>query len=371
METDVHSSVRPDLGLDADRTEIEGKRAVGNHLPLPDCASPRDGGVNAGPLATSLWYVAPGHADLRTAPLGERGDKLRVRVAWSALSRGTERLVASGRVPESERERMRAPIQDGDFPFPVKYGYCAVGRVEAGPQDWHGRHVFCLAPHQDVVDVPVSFAARLPQGVPARRAILAANMETALNGIWDSAAGPGDRVVVVGAGIVGMLVAVLAARLPGAEVTIVDVDPARRPLAEAMNVRFASPGEALGDADVVFHCSATPAGLANAIASAGNEAVIVEMSWYGEGTIPVPLGGAFHSRRLRLVSSQVGQVSPGRRPRWTHQRRLDAAIRLLDDERLDAMITEEVAFGDLPGAIPRILADGAPGLVTAVRYPGA
>lgn len=319
----------------------------------------------------ALWYVAPGVADLRPASVSafSNDTQVSVRTLWSGISRGTERLVASGRVPVAEYERMRAPMQEGTFPFPVKYGYCAVGIVEDGPGALAGKTVFALHPHQDHFRAPASMLTPLPAQVPARRGILAANMETALNGLWDSAAGPADRIVVVGAGVIGLLVAYLCARLPGAEVTIVDIDSSRNSIASHLNVRFASPAEAPGEADVVFHTSGHPAGLTTALSCAGLEASVVEMSWFGEGDVAAPLGGAFHSRRLKLVSSQVGHVAPSRRPRWSYARRLAAALDLLADDKLDALITEDVAFSDLPDTIPRILAAGAPGLVTAIRYP--
>ena len=319
--------------------------------------------------ARALWYVARGRVDLWPVDLAAPGPgEARVRTAWSALSRGTERLVFQGRVPAAERERMRAPMQEGDFPFPVKYGYCAVGTVEAGPDDLVGRAVFCLHPHQDIFVAPAAMLTLVPEAVPARRAVLAANMETALNALWDSGAGPGDRIVVVGAGTLGLLVASLAARMPGTSVTLVDVDLSREGIARHLGCAFQKPLDAPGEADVVFHASATAPGLACALACAGDEASIVEMSWYGDEPVAASLGLAFHSRRLRLVSSQVGRISPGRRPRWTHARRLAKALDLLADERLDALITEEVAFGDLPEALPRLLAPGASGLCTAVRY---
>ena len=330
-------------------------------------------GPHHGSQAEALWYEAPGQAAIRTTDLGPlREDWARVRMLWSAVSRGTERLVFTGHVPASEAQRMRAPFQDGEFPFPVKYGYCAVGRVEAGPADLTGREVFCLHPHQTVFDAPAHALTLLPDRLPARRAVLAANMETALNALWDSAAGPGDRIVVVGAGVVGLLVGFLAARLPGADVTVVDVDASRADVTRALGARFATPDrlpETCRDADVVFHASASQAGLATALSCAGFEARIVELSWYGDASIAMPLGGAFHSRRLSIVSSQVGQVSPGRRARWTYARRLAKALELLLDDRLDTLISEEVLFGDLPAALPRILSSGAAGLVTAVRYP--
>lgn len=319
--------------------------------------------------ARALWYVSRGRAVLRDRALGARkeGD-VRVETLWSGLSRGTERLVFEGRVPASEHGRMRAPRQEGDFPFPVKYGYAAVGVVREGPGELLGRTVFALAPHESLFDAPADFVQPVPDHVPARRAVLAANMETALNALWDGGAGPGDRIVVVGAGVVGSLVAALAARLPGAEVTLVDVDLSRRPVAEALGCRFAKPLDSPGGADLVFHTSATSAGLSCALACAGDEATIVEMSWYGEATTSVSLGAAFHSGRLELVSSQVGRVSESRRGRWSYARRLRKALALLDDDRLDALITGEVAFADLPDALPRLFAPGAPGLATAIRY---
>ena len=320
-------------------------------------------------MARAVWYTGPGKVEVRAQRLAPpQPGEARVRMAWSGVSRGTERLVLKGAVPESERTRMRAPLQEGDFPFPVKYGYCAVGLVEDGPAELIGKPVFCLHPHQDVFNAPVGMLVPVPQGVPLRRATLAANMETALNALWDSGAGPADRIVVVGGGIVGLMIAGLAARMPGADVTLVDVAIERKVLVENFGARFASPNSAPKEADVVFHASVTAAGLATAIGCAGMEGTIVEMSWYGDNAIAVPLGGAFHSRRLRLISSQVGQVSAGHRPRWTYRRRLEASMRLLDDARLDALVAEEIVFAEAVTALPRILADGATGLAPVIRY---
>jgi NADPH:quinone reductase-like Zn-dependent oxidoreductase len=329
---------------------------------------------SAGRTARALWYIGRGVAELRTAQLPPLASgEARVRTLFSGISRGTERLVCQGSVGRSDWERMRCPMQEGDFPFPVKYGYCAVGVVEDGPADLRGRHVFSLHPHQDLFQVPADRLAAIPDEVPARRATLAANMETALNALWDSGAGPGDRIVVVGAGVVGLLTAFLAARLPGADVTVVDVDAGRRPLADALGAAFVAPEAAPGDADVVFHASASAAGLNTAIACAGLEGTVVEMSWYGDRAVEVGLGGAFHSRRLKLVSSQVGQVSPSRRPRWDYGRRMAAGLRLLDRRPLDLLVAEEIAFEDAPRELPRILAPlesgGAHGLAPVIRYP--
>jgi NADPH:quinone reductase-like Zn-dependent oxidoreductase len=321
--------------------------------------------------AKALWYVGPRRAELRPIALGRPGPgEAFVETLWSGISRGTERLVFEGRVPPSEYDRMRAPVQDGDFPFPVKYGYCAVGRVAEGPREWLGQTVFALHPHQDGFNLSVAALTPIPERIPPRRAILAAHMETALNALWDSGAGPGDRIVVVGAGVVGLLVARLAAGLPGAAVHVVDVVAARAPLVNTLGATFLVPPERgdAGEADIVFHASASSEGLAAALAFAGLEATIVEMSWYGDAMVDVPLGGSFHSKRLRLISSQVGHVAASRRPRWTHQRRLAKAMELLDDARLDGLISDEIGFADLPREIGARLERAAAGLFTAIRY---
>lgn len=304
--------------------------------------------------AQALWCVDAGRARMRPATEGEGTP---VRALFSGISRGTERLVLSGKVPAAEHDRMRAPFQEGDFPFPVKYGYASVGAVQDGPLA--GRTVFALFPHQDAYRLPDDALIPLPDGLPAGRAVLAANMETALNILWDSGAGAGDRIAVVGGGLVGLLVGYLAARLPGAEVTVVDPLPDRRPVAESLGCAFAAPEDAPGDRDVVIHTSATQAGLVLALSLAGAQATIAEASWHGSADVALPLGAAFHSRRLRIVSTQVGSIPPDRAPRWTYRRRLTKALDLLCDARLDALISGQTAFADLPDAYPGILADPA------------
>lgn len=321
-------------------------------------------------VARAVWYAKKGVVELRAAPLGLPGaGEAIVRTLFSSVSRGTERLILNGAVSPSEWERMRAPLQEGAFPFPVKYGYCATGIVEEGPKELVGRTVFCLHPHQDYFVAPVSMLAPVPDGVPARRATLAANIETALNGLWDAGAGPGDRIIVVGGGVVGLLIAYLSARLPGADVTLIDTDKSRAKLAQHLGFRFATPDQAPQDADIVFHASSTSAGLGTAVGAAGMEATVVEMSWYGDTPVTANLGGAFHSRRLKLISSQVGQVSAGHRPRWTYRRRLEAALGLLQDSALDALVMNEIAFEAAAEALPKALAARADGLAPVIRYP--
>ena len=318
----------------------------------------------------ALWYVGPGRAELReeTVAAPEAGE-VRVRALFGAISRGTERLVQTGRVPASEYERMRAPFMGGAFPFPVKYGYATVGRVDEGPAALRRRVVFTLHPHQSVFTLPAAAVFPIPDNVPPERAALAANMETALNAVWDGAPGPADRIAVVGGGLVGLLVAYLCARLPGAEVTVVDVATSRAKPAHAVGARFAEPGSAPTDCDLVFHASGAAAGLATALRLAGEEASIVELSWYGSGEVAVPLGEAFHSRRLRLVSSQVGKVAPSHRSRWSHGRRLAAALALLGAPELDVLIAPALAFEELPARLPSVFGSDSDVTCPLIRYP--
>jgi NADPH:quinone reductase-like Zn-dependent oxidoreductase len=320
--------------------------------------------------ARAFWVVEPGRGEIRTAALAAPGPAmLRVRMLASGISRGTETLVFRGQVPVSQHQAMRCPLQEGDFPGPVKYGYSAVGLVEAGPADWAGRRIFCLHPHQDRFNLPIEAALPVPAAVPTRRAVLAANLETALNGLWDAGALPGDRIAIVGAGVVGGLVAALAARLPGTRVTLVDRDPARAELARALGCGFAPPEAAPGEQDLVIHASGAPEGLALALGLAGFEATVLDMSWYGDRPVALPLGEAFHARRLTIRSSQVGAVAPAQRPRWSHRRRLTLALDLLADPVYDRFLDGDSAFADLPETMARLAADPAGALCRLVLYP--
>jgi threonine dehydrogenase-like Zn-dependent dehydrogenase len=263
---------------------------------------------------------------------------------------------------------MRAPFMGGDFPFPVKYGYASVGRVQSGPPELLNCCVFSLSPHQDYFNLASDAVMAIPEAVPPERAVLAANMETALNAVWDAAPGPGDRIAVVGGGVLGCLVAFLCGHLPGAEVTLVDINPQRAKLAAQLGVKFATEAAAPLDCDLVFHTSASAAGLTTALRLAGEEATVLELSWYGTQLVGAPLGGAFHSKQLRLQSSQVGHVSATRRPRYTYRRRLGVALELLKDARLDALLAPAVAFADLPKQLPQILGQPSGILCQLIHY---
>jgi threonine dehydrogenase-like Zn-dependent dehydrogenase len=310
--------------------------------------------------ARAFWVTAPGRGEIRAEPLPEPGPAdVIVRALCSGVSRGTESLVFAGRVPDSERERMRAPFQSGDFPGPVKYGYASVGVVEEGPPELRDRHVFVLHPHQDRFVVPASALHIVPERVPPGRAVLAANLETAINGVWDARVSVGDRVVVIGAGTVGCLVAWLIGRLPGCAVTLVDINPSRAEVARTLGVAFSLATDAPRDADIVLHASGSAHGLTLALDTAGFESTVVELSWYGDGVVPLCLGGAFHSRRLTIKSSQVGHVAGTQRARWTTTRRMRLALELLSDAALDVLISGESAFEDLPRVMSDLAAPGA------------
>jgi len=315
--------------------------------------------------AASFWVVAPGEGEIRAEPLRPpgKGEAL-VETLASGVSRGTESLVFAGRVPESQHAAMRCPLQEGTFAFPVKYGYSAVGVVREGPGPLIGRRVFCLAPHQTRMVVPVSLLSPVPDAVPTRRAVLAANMETALNIAWDAAALPAERVLVIGAGVVGLLAANLLARIQGVSLSLVDPDPAKAAAARALGLCLVPPSEAPGEADLIVHASGTPEGLSLALARAAFEGRIVEASWFGDKDVALPLGEAFHSRRLRLVSSQVGHVGGAMRGRRSHAERMAAALALLDDAGLDALLDGPSAFADLPATMARLAA--APGVLCHV-----
>lgn len=321
--------------------------------------------------ARAFYTVRPGVGEIRTVKIADPAPgQVLVETLYSGISRGTESLVFHGRVPTSEHRRMRAPFQEGELSLPVKYGYANVGRVVAGAEALRDKLVFCLYPHQSRYVVDARSVTLVPAGVPAGRAILAANLETAINGLWDATPRVGDRIAVVGAGVVGCAVAYLAARIPGAEVQLVDIDPGRARVAEALGAHFADPEAAQPDMDLVVHASGSPAGLATALSLAGAEATILELSWFGDRPVSLPLGGAFHARRLRIISSQVGTLPASQRSRWTYERRLALALSLLADPLLDVLISGECALAELPEVMPRITAQ-SPGdgvLCQRVRY---
>ncbi|MCK1819600.1 zinc-binding alcohol dehydrogenase [Streptomyces sp. XM83C] len=320
--------------------------------------------------ARAFWLRSAGRGEIRDTVLDAPADgEALVRTLYSGVSRGTETLVFRGGVPESQHAAMRAPFQEGDFPAPVKYGYLNVGVVEEGPADLVGRTVFCLYPHQTRYVAPVSALTAVPERVPAARAVLAGTVETAVNALWDAPPLVGDRIAVVGGGMVGCSVAALAARFPGVRVQLVDPDPARAKTADALGVEYATPGDARGDCDLVVHASATQAGLTRSLELLRTEGTVLELSWYGDRQVAVPLGEAFHSRRLTVRGSQVGTVSPARAAVRSYADRLALALDLLADPVFDTLVTGESPFDELPDVMPLLASGELPALCHRIRYP--
>ncbi|GII25762.1 zinc-dependent alcohol dehydrogenase [Planosporangium mesophilum] len=319
--------------------------------------------------AQAFWLHSPGTGELRAMRLPDPGpDEVLVRTLYSGISRGTETLVFSGGVPESQYAAMRAPFQEGGFPGPVKYGYLNVGVVEAGPPALRGRTVFCLYPHQTAYVVPADAVVCVPEDVPPARAVLAGTVETAVNALWDAAPLVGDRITVVGAGMVGCCVARVAARFPGVHVQLVDADATKAAVAAALGVEFALPATAEPGRDLVVHASATSAGLQHALELLAPEGTVIELSWYGDRAVNLSLGGSFHSGRLTIRSSQVGTVSPARRGSRTFADRLALALELLRDRAFDALITDESRFEQLPDVLARLSTGDLPGLCHLITY---
>ncbi len=318
---------------------------------------------------SAFWVAEPGRGEIRPAGLREPdADEVLVRTTRSAVSRGTETLVFRGGVPVDQYAAMRAPFQEGDLPGPVKYGYLNVGVVERGPAELLGRTVFCLHPHQTAYVVPAAAVTVVPDGVPPERAVLAGTVETAVNALWDAAPLLGDRVAVVGAGMVGCCVARLLAGIPGIRVTLVDTDPSRASTAAALDVGFAAPGDAPGGCDLVVHASATAAGLQLSLDLLAQEGEVIDLSWYGDARVELSLGGAFHSGRLAIRSSQVGAVAPARRARRSPADRLALALDLLADPAFDSLLTGSSSFRELPEVMAG-LADGTlPALCHTITY---
>ena len=319
--------------------------------------------------ALAFWLIAPGVGEIRPVTVSEPGpDEVLVRTLRSAVSRGTETMVFRGQVPASQHAAMRAPFQEGAFPGPVKYGYLNVGVVEQGPPALQGRTVFCLYPHQTAYVVPSRSVVLVPDGVPPERAVLAGTVETAVNAVWDAAPLVGDRVTVVGAGMVGCCVARLLAGFPGICVTLVDIDPARAAVAATLGVDFALPAEAAGERDLVFHASATGAGLQQSLDLLVTEGTVIDLSWYGDADVSLSLGAAFHSRRLTIRSSQVGAVAPARRGTRTMSDRLTLALDLLRDPAFDVLLTGESPFADLPTVMAKLSDGSLPAQCQGITY---
>ncbi|MGP0224610.1 MULTISPECIES: zinc-dependent alcohol dehydrogenase [unclassified Paenarthrobacter] len=319
--------------------------------------------------AEAYWVTESGQGELRSEDLPALENKeALVRTLYSGVSRGTERVVHEGRVPERVADLMQAPHQKGEFPGPVKYGYLNVGVVEQGPQEWLGKTVFSLHPHQDYYVVPTCQLTQIPEDVPAKRAVLTGIVEVAVNALWEAGPRLGDRVAVVGGGLVGGALATLLRKYPLGRLQLVDADPEKEKLAQTLGIDFALPENAKDDCDIVFHCSASNEGLKLSLQLAGDDSDIIELSWFADKEVTLPLGEDFHARRLNIRSSQVGAVALPRRHRRSNAQRLETAAAALKDPLFDTFLTSECLFRNLPDTLVKLF-ERPGGFCHLVAYP--
>ena len=312
----------------------------------------------------AFWVESPGVGAIRPVELAEPGPgELRVRTLFSGVSRGTEATVFQGKVPESQHQTMRCPHQEGCFSGSVKYGYSAVGQVVDT-----GALVFCLHPHQTEFVVSADALLPLPEGLSPGLAVLAPNLETAINGVWDAQPQPGEAATVIGGGVVGLAVAWRLAQL-GVDVELVEPNPARAAVAATLGLKMVTPAYAAARRSLIIHASGSQAGLCHALNLAAHEGRIIEMSWFGDTSIHLPLGEAFHARRLTLRSSQVGTVSPSAPGEWTHRSRMAMVLDLLAGHpELGVLISGESRFEDLPATMAKLAYGEVKMLCHRIRY---
>ncbi len=321
--------------------------------------------------ARGFWWRSAGAGEILGEPLGVLGQgECLIAARCSSISLGTERLVATGQVPEAMGEAMRCPHMGGAFPFPVKYGYSLVGEVIEGPAWLLGRLVHALHPHQDRCRVAAAEVFEVPEGVTEERATLASNLETAVTALWDARVLVGERALVVGFGIVGSLIARLLASVPGVRLVVADSSPEKLAMAQAMGFEATAPGELSGGFDLAFHASGSSGGLQASIDQVGFEGRVIEVSWYGSRAVEVHLGATFHSQRKSILCSQVSNLPPHQRGRWDYRRRKALVFDLLKDPGFDAHLTDRIAFEALPGWFSRALADPPVSLAQLVVYEG-
>ncbi|MFK7979418.1 MAG: zinc-binding alcohol dehydrogenase [Saprospiraceae bacterium] len=296
--------------------------------------------------STALWHISPSESSLQEESLSTPlSHQLLIKSLYSLVSTGTEKLVATGQVPSSMHQLMRVPSMGGAFSFPVKYGYSLVGKV-VSEGIFMGQLVHLLHPHQAALVTDSADVSLVPPNIPAKRAALASNMETALNAIWDSGVSIGDKVVVCGFGMIGGLVARLLSLMPAVEVVVLEKNAYR--IQQATNMGFLVNPTDLSNFDYSFHTSGSSKGLQACIEAVGMEGKIIELSWYGTKSVQLQLGADFHYHRKQIISSQVGHVPFTKNARWDYVRRKAVVWKLLKNPVFDAHITDEVPFGESP-----------------------
>ncbi len=320
--------------------------------------------------ARALWHNSPFDSTLRREVLADSKDgELLLRSMFSLVSQGTERLVACGAVPESLYGSMRVPYMGGNFSFPVKYGYALVGEVLNQGHPWQGRAVFVMHPHQDYCVVAQRDCFCLPANVSPRSAVLAANLETAVTALWDARPLLGERVLVVGFGLLGALTALLLKRFPGLDLWISEPNSYRKDLAKKMGFHLWE-GQHVGEFDLCVHSSATEDGLQMALDVLGREGRVLELSWYGNKRSALSLGEAFHHKRLRIISSQVAHLPSDMQARWGYARRKELVFKLLHSSDWRLLPDAELGLEDLPSFFKALRKGESqyPALAVVVKY---
>jgi len=315
----------------------------------------------------TLWHLSKSQSAILSINQTKRKETdVEIKSLYSLISTGTERLVAAGQVPISLHQKMRVPYMKGHFTFPLKYGYSLVGEVQSEGA-WQGQLVHLMHPHQDRLWVEEAALTLIPKGLSPKVATLASNMETALNAVWDSQVTVGDRVVIIGFGMIGALVTRLLSLLPAVQVYVVEVNEYRQELVQEMGFNLLPKG--MQDFDCSFHTSASSSGLQQAIDLVGEEGTIIELSWYGARETTVQLGGNFHYQRKRIISSQVGQISSTKIARWTYKRRKKLVFDLLKNPVFEAHLTQELSLSEAPAFFEQLRTGELPnGLGWVIRY---
>lgn len=319
-------------------------------------------------MAKALWHLSDSSSVIKATKLpAENSNSCIVKTAYSLISTGTERLVSLGLVPESLHSQMKVPYMQGKFSFPLTYGYSMVGRVISEQSTLFGKLVHFMHPHQDICHVEASSLFEIPENIPATRAGLASNVETALNAIWDSGLSIGDRTLVCGFGMIGALVARLLSFMPGVEVQVLEIDPGRKKKAKEMGFEVVENPEQ-EQYDLAFHTSASAGGLQKCIDSVGLEGKIIELSWYGTKSIALQLGGSFHRNRKQLISSQVSIIPKQKSARWDYKRRKETVFELLKNDIFDQHISHIIPFEDTPDFFQKLRTDKLEGLGYLIKY---
>ncbi len=320
--------------------------------------------------AHALWHVDPAHSVLRQQTLGKLtpGECL-VKTRFSMVSLGTERLVCKGGMSPEAYGPMTVPYMQGAFSFPLTYGYSLTGEVIDGPQEWLGERVHAMHPHQDLCVIHSHDLTVVPGNVPLDRAVLASNLETAVNGVWDGQPIMGQRVLVIGYGLIGALIAHLVKPIPGIELHIHDIRGSRKELAIANGHHVWDAAESQpGDYDLIFHTSASSAGLQFAIDHTREEGRVIEMSWYGNQTVNLDLGASFHYGRNRIISSQVSRIASPALPHFDHHRRKSLIFQLLADDAYHKFLGEGIVFDQSPSFFSDLRKNSFPGMNAYFKY---